>query len=420
MLNQAVQYEKVRAKTLLSKRMDGDSWFHSNHSMNIYRGCQFACAYCDGMSEYYHVDNYTTHIRVKENAPELLRKELKKLGYVEQPRSLLDFTDSSGAERRKPIIGVSGGVSDSYQQAEKEYKVTRKVLEVLLEYRLPVFLLTKSDLVLRDIELLKEINEAAHANVSFSVAFSDEETKSKIEPYSASIAERLDALKLLRNEGIHGGVMGLPIVPYIGDSLDSMRNLVRMVRDAKAEYIILGGMTLKPGRQKNYFYGVVKRHFSDKLAGIRALYSDDNRYGVPKSNGPLNPFILGPGICEDEGLRWTSIRHGASDEYPVNTMTLAALLEYTFISSTLLREPKQTWNPFRELAIKIEHGLPPVQKMIHDAPLLERYKIDENILPELESIIKTGTSPKLIQAKQKALRNSRRALESLSKENTTL
>lgn len=116
-----IKYQKIKAKTLLSKRIEADSWFHSNHSMNIYRGCEFACSYCDGMNEYYHVDNYQTHIRIKENAPEILRKELSRLNYTKRSRTstLLDFSDSLQAENRKPIIGISGGVSDSYQQAEK-------------------------------------------------------------------------------------------------------------------------------------------------------------------------------------------------------------------------------------------------------------------------------------------------------------
>jgi DNA repair photolyase len=122
-----VRYEKVKAKTLLSKRINADSWFHSNHSMNIYRGCEFACSYCDGMSEYYHVDNYQTHIRIKENAPEILRRELAKLGYSKKLRtsSLLEFSKGILSENRKPIIGVSGGVSDSYQQSEKDFSLTR-------------------------------------------------------------------------------------------------------------------------------------------------------------------------------------------------------------------------------------------------------------------------------------------------------
>jgi DNA repair photolyase len=170
-----MRYEKVKAKTLLSKRINADSWFHSNHSMNIYRGCEYACSYCDGMSEYYHIDNYQTHIRIKENAPEVLRKELARLGYMEKHRatSLLDFNKGIHPEKRKPIIGVSGGVSDSYQQIEKNLKLTRQILKVLLEHKLPIFLLTKSNLVLRDLDLLKEINESAFCSVCFSIVFYD-------------------------------------------------------------------------------------------------------------------------------------------------------------------------------------------------------------------------------------------------------
>lgn len=409
-----VRYELTQAKTLLSKRMDGDSWFHSNHSMNVYRGCQFACAYCDGMSEYYHVDNYLTHIRVKENAPELLRKELKRLGYIKQHRSLLEFTGSNEVEYRKPIIGISGGVSDSYQQAEKEYRVTRKLLEVLLEYQLPVFLLTKSDLILRDLDIIKEINEVAHANVNFSIAFSDEDTKALIEPYSSSIAERLDALKTIRREGIHGGVMGLPVVPYIGDSLYSLRELVKIVRKAEAEYIILGGMTLKPGRQKNHFYNVIKRHFPDKLASIRALYSNENRYGVPRDIGPINPLTLAPALCEEAGIRWTSIRHGGKDEDIENTKVLAAILEYSFICSSMLREPKHKWKPLHHIAIQIEKGMNNIQDVVKSIQLQEKYGIPQSLVPELESILTTGSSPLLDQAKEKAMTQSKAVLENLS------
>ena len=217
-------FEEVKARTLLSKRINADGWFHSNHSMNIYRGCHFACSYCDGMSEYYHVDNFQTNIQVKTNAPTVLRKELDRL-YPRRQRSILDYTDNRN-DPKKLIIGVSGGVSDSYQQAEKEYRLTRRILEVLNEYEYPVFLLTKSDLVLRDIELLKEINEKTYANICFSITQTDEEKKKHYEPNSPSTSDRLEALKTLRREGIKGGVMAMPMIPYISDSLENMRKLV--------------------------------------------------------------------------------------------------------------------------------------------------------------------------------------------------
>lgn len=408
-----IRYEKVKAKTLLSKRMNGDSWFHSNHSMNIYRGCEFACAYCDGMSEYYHVDNYTTHIRVKENAPELLRKELKKLGYIEKPRSLFDFSDKPGVENRKPIIGVSGGVSDSYQQAEKMFKVTQNVLEVLREHRLPVFMVTKSSLVLRDIEILKEINETAHVNINFSIAFSDETMKKRFEPLSPSIAERLDAIRALRKAGVHVGVMGLPVIPYLADSIESMRSLIKSVKNVRSEFILLGGMTLKPGRQKQYFFNTVKRFYPEKLSLIQKMYANNSRYGEPVTN-EVNPFILGPALCEEQGLRWLSIRHSSVGEYESNSRLLGLLLESVFVKSTLLREPKSKWKPYHTAATIIEQGIQPIDLVVEDSNLVEKTGLPVSLIPEMRSMVKTGTSPQLEAAKTRVLERSNKVLETLS------
>lgn len=410
----SIRYEKVTAKTLLSKRMNGDSWFHSNHSMNIYKGCQFACAYCDGMSEYYHVDNYTTHIRVKENAPDILRKELKKLGYINKPKSLFDYSDSLGVENRKPIIGVSGGVSDSYQQAEKEFKVTKKVLGVLLEHKLPAFLVTKSDLVLRDIELLKEINDAAHVNINFSIAFSDEEMKKRFEPLSPSISDRLATMKTLRESGIHVGVMGLPVIPTLADSLDSLRSLIKSVKNSKSEFILLGGMTLKSGRQKNYFYNTVNRFYPEKLSGIQQMYSNNSRFGEPKTNDGVNPFILGPALCEEQGIRWLSIRHSSPGEYVSNSLLLGLLLETVFLRSVMLREPKSRWDPYRSAAVRIEQGVPPIHEVLDDQKLILKYGLPDELVSEMRVMMKTGASPELEKLKQRVLSHSLRALETLS------
>ena len=240
--------QEVKAKTLLSKRINVDSWFHSNHSMNLYRGCQFACAYCDGMSELYYVDNFQTVIQVKINAPKILRKELKKL-YPQEYSSLLEYTDYK-IDPKKPIIGISGGVSDSYQKMEKKYQITRQILEILLEYKYPVFILTKSNLILRDIELIKQINNVAFANICFSITQTDETTKKVYEPFSSSTEERLHSLQTLRKEGIKGGIMAMPMIPYISDSTENMQQLIKEAKRVNAEFILFSGLTLKPGRQK--------------------------------------------------------------------------------------------------------------------------------------------------------------------------
>ncbi|TFG06980.1 hypothetical protein EU538_09400, partial [Candidatus Thorarchaeota archaeon] len=142
-----MRYEYIRAKSILSKPSVYDSWFHVTRSMNAYRGCEFGCVYCDGMSEGYHVDDFLTHVRIKENAHEIVRQELEKDGFVcessMETETLIPFLAHEDAQKLKeshPIkycIGVSGGVSDAYQQAEEEHRVTRKVLEVLLDFGMP-------------------------------------------------------------------------------------------------------------------------------------------------------------------------------------------------------------------------------------------------------------------------------------------
>jgi DNA repair photolyase len=370
--------------------------------MNIYRGCQFACAYCDGMSEYYHVDNYTSHVRAKTNAPEILRKELKKI-LSSKPRKTLDDYSIGERDPKRPIIGISGGVSDSYQQAEKKYRITEKVLQVILEYRLPVFLLTKSDLVLRDIELLKEINETAFASVCFSIAWPEDGVKSKLEPYSPPIDLRLDAMKELRGEGIRGGVMAMPIVPFIGDSKEDMTKIARQCRDHKAEFVLFSGMTLKPGRQKTYFLNTIKKHFPEKLNEIRNCYSNNNTYGVPRDGAALNPSMMGPSICEEVGVPWLSIRHGCPNEYDTNLLVQRKLLESNYMDSWLLQTPRKEWEHRHQFAVNLERGLPDLSILLEKNNLADRHGVSENFRIELREILEKDTSYKIEEKRKQVL-----------------
>lgn len=410
---QGVKITEVKAKSLLSKRIEGDSWFHSNYSMNIYRGCQFACAYCDGMSEHYHVDDYTSHIRIKTNAPEILKKELNKIDLQQKKKTLLDFTEGYSIDPRKPIIGISGGVSDSYQQAEKKFKVTRKVLQVLLEKRLPVFILTKSDLVLRDIEILKQINETAFANVCFSIAFSENDRKSKLEPYSPSILARFEALKELRREGIRGGVMAMPIVPFIGDSPENMREIAHLSKDHHAEFMLFSGMTLKPGRQKTHFLGVMEKQFPNILNKVIKCYSNNNRYGIPRKGVSLNTSLIGPSICEEVGIKWLSIRHSSPEDYESNTLVLKKFLESIHLDSWLLRSPQSTWKPYYDFAVKLERGLPEISKILASEDLQRRLHVSEKLRAELNEILNNGSSKRIEKTKNQVLALSQKMAHTL-------
>ena len=399
----SVRYECIKAKSLLSKReMFAEDWFHINRSLNAYRGCEHGCVYCDGMSEYYHVDNFTSHVRIKENAPEILRKELKKLGFSSQreleTETLWSFLPKDDATRlamktpRRIVIGVCGGVSDGYQPAEKEHKITHQLLETLLDFRLPAMILTKSDLVLRDIDLLKELNEVAFANVVFTITLHDDDKRRIIEPRASSTPERFAALKSLRKAGIFGGVMATPIVPWIGTTYENMEGLAREAKAAGAEFILFGGMTLKPGRQKDHFLSVIGRHFPGEVEKIKALYADNNRYGNPLwKRQPINTMLLGHEICKKVGIRDRSVRHTLPFEHEINYRVLGVLLDIVFYQRYMLGKPWSMSKPFHDLSIKLEKGVEDLKVLLEEGRLKEGLSINDELAAIVNQIIETGT-----------------------------
>ena len=399
-----MRYECVKAKSLLSKKeIAADSWFHINRSLNAYRGCEHGCVYCDGMNEYYHVDNFMGHIRIKENAPEILKKELKKLGYTSQreleTETLWSFLPDDDTKRlamknpRRIVIGVCGGVSDGFQPAEKEHKITQQILETLVDFRLPAMILTKSDLVLRDIELLKELNEVAFVNAIFTITLHDDEKRSIIEPRASSTPERFAALKELRNAGIPGGVMATPIIPWIGTDYENIEGLAKEAKAANAEFILFAGMTLKPGRQKEYFMKVMKRHFLKHAEQIEAAYVNDDRYGQPIGNRlPTNVILTGHQICKKIGISDRSVRHTLSYDHEMNYKVLRVLLDIEFYQNFLMGIPWRVSKPFHELSVKLEQSVEDLQVLRDDGRLKETLFISDSMVNIVEQIMDTGES----------------------------
>ncbi|MFX0168564.1 MAG: radical SAM protein [Candidatus Hodarchaeota archaeon] len=397
-----MRYETIQAKTLLSKPIYGDAWFHSNRSMNSYRGCEHGCVYCDGHCQYYRIDNFYTHIRIKENAPQVLRRELERQKFQSQSTmqsdTLVRFLKDQDAEKlmdqgpRKIIIGVSGGVSDAYQPAEEKYKVTRQVLETVHDFRLPVFILTKSNLVLRDLDLLKEIHRQAFASVCFSITLHDEEVRIVFEPKSSSTQERFDALKQIRNAGLYGGVMAYPTIPTIGDTYDNMRGLAIEAKKANAEFILFAGMTLKPGRQKDYFFNVVRHQVPEHYDQLQSIYANNHMYGHPIVDRlPVNVMIQGRKICQQVGIPDRSIRHMPSEEPKANVQVLNRLLDFVFYQSVTLGNPKPSWERYYELAVKIEKGVPDLATLRQQGLLGKTLGISAAIVADLEAILDTNT-----------------------------
>ncbi len=265
--------KEIQAKSLLRRHWGVDAWFVGGCGMNLYRGCAHDCAYCDGRAEKYRVEGpFAEEVCVKSNAIELLGKELPDKDAP--PR---------GRRRAKPVNGfvlLGGGVGDSYQPAEAERGVSRAALELIAERGLPVHVLTKSTLVLRDSDVLFRINAATRAVVSFSISTADDELAAVFEPGASPPGERLAALSKLKGMGIPCGVFLLPVLPFLSDSEEEISKSVRAARDAGASFTAFGGMTMKEGRQKEHFFSVLGGVRPDLVEPCRALYANRNPYGA--------------------------------------------------------------------------------------------------------------------------------------------
>ena len=172
---------EIEAKTLLGHCKDPNGWFGVKYNMNLYRGCEHHCIYCDSRSECYQIADFDGELLVKVNVIELLRKEL-------------------ASKRVKGTVGT-GAMQDPYTPSEATLNMTGQALEVIAQWRYPVHIITKSDLILKDLETLVEINKV-HASVCFTITTADDALGKKVEPGAPLVSDRLRAAKVLADRGI--------------------------------------------------------------------------------------------------------------------------------------------------------------------------------------------------------------------------
>ncbi len=260
---------EVKAKTILNRYKKIDSWFISKYGLNLYRGCSHACVYCDGRAEKYHVKDFGSTVAVKTNALEILQRELN---LVRKP----DLKESG-------FIMLGGGVGDSYQPLEEKYRLTRKVLELLLEKRLPVHILTKSILVERDLDILEKINKVSRVIISMSFSSVDDKISQLFEPGVPLPSKRLEVLKKIKEKGFSIGLFLLPVIPFITDKVEVLEDVFREAKRINVDFIVFGGMTLKEGRQKNYFYNILRKYYPNLLVEYENIYHKDP-WGSPSKD----------------------------------------------------------------------------------------------------------------------------------------
>ena len=252
----------------------------SDNGMNLYRGCSHGCIYCDSRSKCYNMNHDFEDIEVKSNALELLENALRR-------------------KRKRCMIGT-GAMTDPYIPLEHRLQHTRKALLLIEKYGFGVALQTKSARVLRDLDVLKRINEKTKAVVQITLTTADEALCKIIEPNVSTTRERFETLKTLRDAGIPTVVWLCPILPYINDTQENIRAILDMCVEAKVRGVLCFGMgvTMREGNRE-YFYRQLDRHFPNiKQRYIREF---GNNYVV---NSPKNNVLmkLYHRTCSENGI----------------------------------------------------------------------------------------------------------------------
>lgn len=260
----------VEAKGILS----------SNNGMNIYRGCTHGCIYCDSRSKCYGFKHEFEDIEVKINAPQLLEKALK-------------------SKRKKCMIGT-GAMCDPYLHIEENLKLTRKCLELIDQYEYGVAVQTKSTRVLRDMDLLKSINDKTKAVVQMTMTTYDETLCKILEPNVSTTKERFETLLQFKEAGIPTVVWLTPILPFINDTEENIRGILEYCVEAGVKGIICFGIgvTLRDG-DREYFYKALDKHFP----GIKNKYirTYGNAYDIPSPNNE-NLLEIFKEVCVKNGM----------------------------------------------------------------------------------------------------------------------
>lgn len=225
-----------------------------HNGMNIYRGCTHGCIYCDSRSKCYNMEHEFEDVEVKGNAAELLEDALKR-------------------KRKRCMIGT-GAMSDPYLPYENKLRITRKCIELIDNYGFGLAILTKSNLIVRDLDLLKSINSKAKCVVQMTLTTYDESLCKILEPNVCTTKERFEVLEIMRDSGIPTIVWLCPVLPFINDTEENLNGILRYCVKAKVYGIICFGMgvTLRDG-DREYFYRKLDEHFP----GLKEKYQ--KKYG---------------------------------------------------------------------------------------------------------------------------------------------
>ncbi|MCR4732500.1 MAG: radical SAM protein [Lachnospiraceae bacterium] len=254
-----------------------------HYGMNIYRGCTHGCIYCDSRSRCYQFDHAFEDIEVKQNAPELLEAALR-------------------SKRKRGMIGT-GAMSDPYMHCEEQLRLTRRCLEIILQYGFGATVLTKSDRILQDIDLLDEINKKAKCVVQVTLTTYDDDLCRIIEPAVCNTRRRIEVLEEMQKRGIPTIVWLCPILPFINDTEENIERILSECVGVGVKGILCFGMglTLREG-DREYYYAALDRHFPGLKQKYIATYGNAYELPSPNQNVLMKKFMS---VCRERDLLCT-------------------------------------------------------------------------------------------------------------------
>ncbi len=262
--------EYVKTRTIMTKSDKGSHWFGIDYHMNLYKGCSYGCIYCDSRSDAYHIENFDV-VRSKENALKILEEELSSKQY-------------------KGVVSF-GTLSDPYNKEEEMYEITRGALELIKKYEFGVSIDTKSDLILRDVDLLKEIQEKNNVIIKISVTTYEDELSRVLEPHVISSTRRFEVLNILRKNGIYAGILMTPVLPFITDSEDNIKTIVSKACENKAKFVYTKmGMTLRR-RAREYYYEQIDKLYPGLSFDYKSVYEKNVVVNPLKYKDLLEIFV---------------------------------------------------------------------------------------------------------------------------------
>ncbi len=325
------EFIEKEISSILNVKKFIDPWFWDRYTLNPYNGCSFGCVYCDARSDHYHMpEDFENKILIKK-----------------EPHTLLNARLTRARTLPKDVVGI-GGVTDSYQPAERIYKNTKNCLSVLLKHGYPVHIATKSLLIEKDLGLIDEIGKASWATISVTITSSEPHMSKFLDFRAPAPAKRFQLVERIKKEtkNIQTGILLIPVVPYLGDDRHALEDLVKKTKDCGADYLLFSsGMTLR-NKQALWFFKNLSQFRPELIPRYEKLYrfSYDHHeykglYSPPAEyTRPLNELLLELAAKHQVPIR---IKRFLPKDFRKLNYTIAEILFNDFYQDELLgRENK--------------------------------------------------------------------------------